>query len=493
MYMNLHLINHDMRYAAEQTLLTLFPQERPVYPQGEPEGDRAELALYQGESRFTAVCRLYLNGQMYRGTAYAEKSQITDELTQNRLLGRAIKLSFYRAALKSGLEPPVWGSLTGIRPGKLMSKLLEEGLSPKAALTRFNKEYEVSPQRAELCLHTAKASLAQAADLQERDVCLYVGIPFCPTRCGYCSFVSQSVQKSMNLIPPFLDCLYREIDRTGQVLAELGCRPVALYLGGGTPTTLSPLQLDELFNRLEAAFDFSAIKEITVEAGRPDTITAEKLSVLRAHKVTRVSVNPQTMDDNVLQAIGRAHTAQDVLTALDLVRQAGDFQVNMDLIAGLPQDSPEGFSRTLDAVLALDPENITIHTLSLKKGSRIMLGDTPRPDGSQVGQMLTEANARLMAGGWKPYYLYRQKYIAGGFENVGWQKGGTENIYNICIMEELCSIISMGGGASTKLNAPGGRIERIFNPKYPREYIYGIEKVLESKNDIKELLKWHMT
>jgi len=477
-----------MRYALEQMLLTLYPNQRPVYPEGKPEGDRCESVLSEGRERYTAVCRLVFGNETFTGRAYAEKSRFTDELTRTRLLGRAVKLSFYRAALKSGAETPVWGSLTGIRPGKLMARLLESGMSDRAAVSAFMRENGVSRERAQLCLHTAHAGLDCAASLGERDVCLYVGIPFCPTRCSYCSFVSQSVQKSMKLIPPFLDALYREIDETGKVLERLSLHPIALYLGGGTPTTLSAEQLDTLFTRLEAAFDFSHMREITVEAGRPDTITAEKLSALKSHGVGRVSVNPQSMDDRVLEAIGRRHSARDVANALELVRRAGSFQVNMDLIAGLPADSVKGFSETLEKVLALEPENVTVHTLALKKGSEIMLGDTPRPDGEQVGRMLDAAASALTGRGYAPYYLYRQKFMSGGYENVGWQRDGTENIYNICIMEELCSIISLGGGASTKLCLGNGRIERIFNPKYPQEYIEGMEKVLGSKRRIEELL-----
>lgn len=486
--MKLYLFDNDCRYAAEQILLTMFPSERPEYPEGPPCGDRAELYLHRGEKLFTACCRLYLNGSRFLGKASVSREQITDELTLSRFTQRIIKLSFYRAARRSGCPRPVWGSLTGIRPGKLLSKLLEEGLSDGEALKAFRRQYDVSRQRAQLCLYTAHSGLSCLNSLEPQDICLYVGIPFCPTRCSYCSFVSQSVQKSMKLIPAYLDALYREIDKTAEVTKRLGLRPIALYLGGGTPTTLSASQLNDLFLRLEAAFDLSSLRETTVEAGRPDTISAEKLTVLKAHGVTRVSVNPQTMDDAVLETIGRRHTAKDVLDALELVRSVGGFQVNMDLIAGLPKDTPQGFKKTLDTVLALSPENITIHTLALKKGSEIMLGDTQRPSAAQVGQMLDYGNGALFAEGYRPYYLYRQKYMSGGFENVGWQRSKTENIYNICIMEELCSIISMGGGASTKLCAGHGRIERMFDPKYPAEYMDNIEKILSDKERIEEIL-----
>ena len=486
--MNIYLTNNDYRYAAEQILLTMFPGEKPEYPEKPMPGDRAEIALFQGEKYFTAVCRLTLDRQPFKGSAKVSSELITDELTRDRYLQRIIKISFYRAAIRSGRPKPVWGCLTGIRPGKLMSRLLESGFSDNAAKAAFCSDYDVSPERAELCLHTAHAAMAVEKALLPQDVCLYIGIPFCPTRCAYCSFVSQSVSRSMKLIPEYLDALYLEIEAAAAVIGSLGLRPVSVYFGGGTPTTLSAAQLDDLCTRLEAAFDLSAVTEFTVEAGRPDTITKEKLRALKAHGVTRVSVNPQTMDDAVLEAIGRKHTAADVLSALEEVRAVGGFQVNMDLIAGLPKDTPSGFRRTLEQVLALSPENITIHTLALKKGSEIMLEDTKRPSAEQVGEMLDYAVSALSGGGYAPYYLYRQKYMSGGFENVGWQRDGTENIYNICIMEELCSIISMGGGGSTKLCVGGGRIERIFDPKYPAEYIAGIEKIVSDKNRILDIL-----
>ena len=486
--MKMYLNGHDCRYAAEQMLLTLFPGEHPEYPEGKPSGDRAELSYFEGKKRGTAVCRLVREGRSFRGRAAFEHSRAPDALSRARLMQRVVALSFYRAARASGVEKPVWGALTGIRPGKLMSKLLQEGLSDRAALSKFTHDYDADTSRAKLCLHTAHAGLETEAALEPRDICLYIGIPFCPTRCAYCSFVSLSVEKSMKRIPEYLAALDREIDETAAVVKKLGLRPIAVYMGGGTPTTLSPSQLDRLCAKLENTFDFSSVREYTVEAGRPDTITHEKLEALKRHGVTRVSVNPQTMDDRVLAAIGRKHTAADVLTALRAVRETGGFLVNMDLIAGLPADTPEGFQKTLKTVLLLAPENVTVHTLALKKGSGIMREDTPLPPPGDVGEMITAADEALFQAGYLPYYLYRQKYMSGGFENVGWQKDGTESLYNICIMEELCSIIALGGGGSTKLCMGNGRIERLFDPKYPAEYIGNIEKVLADKRKIVQLL-----
>ena len=470
--MRLYFSGPDCRYAAEQSLLMLFPGEKPEYPEGSPSGERCELRVSRGAKYTVCTALLVRSGAAFRGRAQAENPDPADEYALRGCENRLVKLAFYRAALASGLPRPEWGSLSGVRPAKLMDAYLREGLSPRAAKGRFMREYFVSGSRAQLCLDAALAAQEAARSLDERDVCLYVGIPFCPTRCAYCSFVSQSVEKSMKLMEPFLDALLLDIRATAAETRRAGLRPVALYMGGGTPTTLSAAQLDRLCAALEREFDLSALREYTVEAGRPDTITAEKLRVLRAHGVGRVSVNPQTMSDSVLEAIGRRHTAQDIVDALALVRECGGFEVNMDLIAGLPTDTAGGFSRTLDAVLSLAPENVTVHTLSLKRGSGLTLAGRPLPEAGEVRAMLDEAMERLAGSGYAPYYLYRQKNMAGGFENVGWTKPGSENLYNICIMEELCSILAMGAGGSTKLVADGGkRIKRFIAPKYPQEYI----------------------
>lgn len=470
--MRLYFSGHDCRYAAEQSLLMLFPGEKPEYPEGSPSGERCELRVSRGAKYTVCTALLVRSGAAFRGRAQAENPDPADEYALRGCENRLVKLAFYRAALASGLPKPEWGSLSGVRPAKLMDAYLREGLSPRAAKGRFMREYFVSGSRAQLCLDAALAAQEAARSLDERDVCLYVGIPFCPTRCAYCSFVSQSVEKSMKLMEPFLDALLLDIRATATETRRAGLRPVALYMGGGTPTTLSAAQLDRLCAALEREFDLSALREYTVEAGRPDTITAEKLRVLRAHGVGRVSVNPQTMSDSVLEAIGRRHTAQDIVDALALVRECGGFEVNMDLIAGLPTDTAGGFSRTLDTALSLAPENVTVHTLSLKRGSGLTLAGRPLPEAGEVRAMLDEAMERLAGSGYAPYYLYRQKNMAGGFENVGWTKPGSENLYNICIMEELCSILAMGAGGSTKLVADGGkRIKRFIAPKYPQEYI----------------------
>ena len=497
--MRLYCIGHDYKYAVEQMLLTLFPEERPEYPEGKPSGECMQIRLSRGRRFITAGCILRRGGSVARGRASAPLEALSSELETDRVCQRLVKNAMYRAALRAGHGRPAWGALTGVRPGKLFCALLQQGLGEQEALRRFIEEYDVSPERAALCLDTSRQTRKLAAELEERDVCLYVGIPFCPTRCAYCSFVSQSVEKSMKLMEPFFEALLQELRAVAAQARALGLRVISIYMGGGTPTTLSAEMLDRLCAALAEAFDLGALREYTVEAGRPDTITEEKLRVLRRWGVDRVSVNPQTMSDRVLEAIGRRHSAADIVEALDKVRRIGGFAVNMDLIAGLPADSFEGFSDTLDKVLALAPENVTVHTLSIKNGSRIMTEGTELPPAEEVGRMLDLAGSRLRAAGYAPYYLYRQKFMSGGFENVGWAKPGTENLYNVCIMEELCSILAMGAGGSTKLvRTDGGRNIRLMAPKYPQEYIRAIGNTCEEKEKIaqfyrawKETDLWH--
>jgi oxygen-independent coproporphyrinogen-3 oxidase len=482
--MELFLLNHNYRYAVEQMLLTMFPKERPVYP-GAPSGaPAAELALKRGGRFATARCRLSLEGGTYRGEARVSLRSFTDPLVEERLLQRAVKLAFYRAALRSGALRPVWGALTGIRPASLVRRLLDEGLSERAAMSRFIRDYDVSPERAAMCLQTALESRRARQSLERRDVCLYIGIPYCPTRCAYCSFVSADVSRSMESIPSFLTALGREMEAAAAAVRACNLRVVSVYMGGGTPTTLSEEQLEGLCTQLGNLFDLRSLREYCVEAGRPDTITAGKMAVLRRHGVTRVSVNPQSMSDRVLEAIGRRHSAARVAEALEIVRGAGDFDVNMDLIAGLPADDPANFEESLLSVLRFKPENITVHTLALKKGSRLLLEGTALPSAEEVGQMLDAARKHLKAAGFMPYYLYRQKFMSGGFENVGWTRPAHASLYNLCMMEELCSILAMGCGASTKLVTGTGRLERLFNPKYPREYIAGLDRVIGDKTKI---------
>ena len=472
--MKVQLIGHDEKYALEQSLLTLFPGEKPVYGMVDEAVDTrwARVTLTEDGETVQVTTELGVDGKA-AAHSYSYPLSGTDYEKEGQRR-HAIGISFFGAAKDLLGISPAWGSLTGVRPAKVALSLIREGGKARAE-KELQELYCVTPARARLAIEAADAGIRAAAELEPNDISLYVGIPFCPTRCAYCSFVAQSVEKSFSLVEPYLEALFDEIAAAGQLVRELGLNIKSFYMGGGTPTTLSASQMDRLLTKLEQNFDFTSLAELTIEAGRPDTIDEEKLRVLRAHNTTRVSINPQTMEDNVLAAIGRRHTADDIRRAMEQVRTASFQHVNMDLIAGLPEDTPEGFARSLDEVISMGADNITVHTLSLKKGSRITLEGSRIPGADEVAQMLDYADPTLRKNGFAPYYLYRQKYMSGSFENVGWTKPGGTGLYNIYIMEELHSILSLGAGGSTKM-VGGGQIRRAFNAKYPREYIDRPEK-----------------
>jgi len=492
--MKLIFHGHDERYAVEQSLLAFFPEERPVYDPGADEAGTAVVNLSTGAVYTTAATAITRGGKTARGVSRVTIPAELDPYEAERRRQKAVKLSFFKAARALTGITPTWGALTGIRPGKLAERFLLEGNSPRQVDRILDKTYYVAPERRRLAIETAQAGLRAKAELLPEDISLYVGIPFCPTRCAYCSFVSQSVEKSLPMIEPYLDVLCQEITDAAAMVRETGLHVKSFYMGGGTPTTLSAAQMDRLLTHLNRSFDLSGCVEYCIEAGRPDTITRDKLQVLLDHGADRISVNPQSLDDRVLAAIGRRHTARDIQEAMALATGMGFPHVNMDLIAGLPEDTPEGFRRTLDTCLTYGADNITVHTLALKKGSRILLEGLTIPSAAAVGAMLDYADPALRGKGFVPYYLYRQKYMSGSFENVGWCIPGAEGLYNIYIMEELHSILSLGAGGSTKMVDPAGnRITRVFHAKYPNEYITRPEKLRENLESFRqfhrELLK----
>lgn len=483
--MKLEFHGHDERYTVEQSLLNLFPGELPVYGPILPEDENwAVVTWREDEKRGHALVEL-----CWRGEAVSSGYEVPLSGTPYEREGRrryAVGAAFFRAYQDITGNTPPWGMLTGVRPDKLVTEALAAGKPPEAARELLEERYFVTPRRAALALETGTAAFEAAKSLGPRDVAVYIGIPFCPTRCAYCSFVSQSVEKSFSLVEPYVEALTAEIAAGGRMAREAGLRVRAMYMGGGTPTTLSAAQLDRVLAAFEAAFGpaLDGCGEITVEAGRPDTITAEKLAVLKARGVQRVSVNPQTMEENVLRAIGRRHSPGDVGRAMELAEKLGFPHVNMDLIAGLPEDTPEGFRRSLERCLQFGTDNVTVHTLALKKGSRILLEGLSIPGPEAVGEMLDCAEPALRRAGYAPYYLYRQKYMSGSFENIGWTRPGGECLYNIYIMSELCSILSFGAGGSTKMVDPSRRlIQRRFNPKFPKEYTERPEKALSNQAD----------
>ncbi|MBR7011134.1 MAG: coproporphyrinogen dehydrogenase HemZ [Oscillospiraceae bacterium] len=481
--MKLYLHGHSDRYALEQLQLCLFPEEPMEFCDKPFRGDGAVSRLSYGKKYLTATAKITRNGVTTRGIQRLALEKETYAL-RRRILQRA----YYLAALPQLPAAPPWGALSGVRPTKLSTRHLLAGGTAESADRLMEETFFVTPARRRLCVQASLASVEAARLLAPSDVSVYVGIPFCPTRCSYCSFVSQTEGSAGKLLTPYLDCLLREIETVGAGMRRSGLTLRTLYIGGGTPTTLSAPQIRLLMEAINRHFDRSRLIEYTVEAGRPDTIDPEKLRIIRELGAGRVSINPQTMNDAVLRAVGRRHSAADIERAFFQAQEAGFASINMDLIAGLPEDDPESFARSLDRVLALNPSNITVHTLALKKGAELFHRREALPSQAAVEEMVDCANAALSARGYAPYYLYRQKYMTGSLENVGWCRDGDACLYNIYMMEELSSILALGGGAVSKRNLPENRLERQCNPKYPKQYVERIQEVLAEKTALLEQL-----
>ena len=472
--MKLTLIGHDDRYAVEQLQMSLFDLQA--------DGE-AVSTLHRGKQWLTAVTKITKNN---RTVTASKRLKASDETV--RLRRQALQQSYYLAAIQLLEELPPWGALAGVRPTKISTKHLLEGGTEKSAAKLMEKTYFVTPERRRLALDCSRSTVEAVRKQGDNDISLYVGIPFCPTRCAYCSFVSRTIGRRTELLDPYLDALHREIAMTGRLLADDRKQVRTVYIGGGTPTTLSSQQMATLLDAIRDSFDLSGCLEFTVEGGRPDTLSYEKLKTIRDHGADRMSINPQTMVDAVLKKCGRPHTGSDVLQAYQWAKDAGFEDINMDLIAGLPGDNFDGFRYSLDAVAALEPANITVHTLALKKGADLFEKKVALPSAQEVTEMVAYANHTLSDLSYKPYYLYRQKYMSGSFENVGWSKNHRDCLYNIYMMEEIHTILSLGGGGMNKVNLPGGRLERFHNPKFPEQYIEMIDSVLEDKKKLFELL-----
>ncbi len=381
---------------------------------------------------------------------------------------------------------PEWGTLTGVRPTKLVNELMaRESLSFRGAGEILRRDYYVSDEKISLLLETCGNQSFLTSKPAGRSVGVYIGIPFCPTRCLYCSFTSN--QADAEEIERYLSALFLEIESAGERLKSLNVDIESLYIGGGTPTSLDEDQLDRLLSCVRAHFNLAGVKEFCVEAGRPDTITAGKLAVLRNYGADRISINPQSMNGKTLSLIGRSHDADDIYRAFEIADGSGIPLVNTDIIAGLPGEDYDMFMHTLDEVISLSPSNITVHTLAVKRASRLIETDSDyhyRQRGGDVGRMVSDARRKLAGCGYHPYYMYRQKHMAGNFENVGYAKKGTESVYNIRIMDEHQTIAAIGaGGISKAYYHDENRLERVPNVSNYRIYIDRIDEMIKRKKD----------
>lgn len=476
--MQLICLNHRFGFEMENIIRIYFPMEKlAVSTEDLPLQDGVfYTCLAENGQGATLTARVQLDGKTETQQRFALHGSGFEDDCELLL---AAALCACLTAL-TGYKPP-WGLLTGVRPSKLMRRLLEDG-GEQAAFHRFEEELEVSKEKTALAYAVAKAEDAVVALSDEKSCSQYVSIPFCPTRCSYCSFVSHSVQSAAKLIPQYTELLCEEIAANARYAKDLGLRTETFYIGGGTPTSLTAEQLRSITDAVSRSLDVGALREYTVEAGRPDTIDEEKLQVLAAAGVTRISVNPQTFSSKILENIGRKHSADDIYKAFYKSRAVGFKCINMDLIAGLPGDTPDGFADSLQQAIGLAPENITVHTLALKRSSSLVTGNTWQQAARETTKMLETAFKRLTQAGYMPYYMYRQSKSVGNLENVGWCKPGTECLYNVYMMEEIHTVLAAGGGAVTKLKDPySTRIERIFNFKYPYEYVSRFEELLQRK------------
>ncbi len=387
------------------------------------------------------------------------------------VLGVAGEIMHYR---------PSWGMLTGVRPSKVATELLLKGYTKSQTRKALSSDYLVLPKKASLAIDVARREQKIIGTPDRRDCSVYISIPFCPTRCSYCSFVSYTSKRLLSLIPDYLTLLCREVRQKFATVKELGLNVLSVYIGGGTPTILTADQLKVLLATVAECTDVSALREFTLESGRPDTIDAEKMAVAAAYGVTRVCVNPQTLCEEVLKGVGRCHSTEDFYKAYDIARSSGIDCINTDLIVGLPGDNFDTFAATFDEILRLAPENITVHTFCVKKAAEILREGKRVYNlrGGDAGKCVDYSQIRALEEGYAPYYMYRQKNMVGNYENVGFAKEGTECLYNIYMMEEVHSIFAAGAGAVTKLvdyAAPNSGqksvIRRLFNPKYPYEYL----------------------
>ena len=471
-----------------QTLCMIF------FP-GEKFGENAEelpgspelsLALNKNKEGVEARAVVSAAGKTVEAVRFVEYNETRDP-------DKALKMACGAAVIAACGEllgyRPSWGMLTGVRPSKVATELLQSGLGKTKTKKALMADYLVIPKKAALATDVALNEQKIIGEIDPRDCSVYISIPFCPTRCAYCSFVSYTSDKLLSLIPDYLAHLLLDMEKTFAKIKQLGLKVKTVYIGGGTPTILTADQLRLLLSKIAEWIDVSALEEYTLESGRPDTITAEKFAVAKEYGVTRVCVNPQSLCEEVLSRIGRCHSVEEFFRAYDVARASGIPNVNTDLIVGLPGDTFKTFSATFDKILSLAPENITVHTFCIKKAAEIVKTGSSIYSfrGGDAGKCVDYSQLKAQQEGYLPYYMYRQKNTVGNLENVGFAKEGTEGRYNVYMMEEVHSIFACGAGAVAKLvdynPLIGGKpvIERLFYPKYPYEYLK--DESTDEKND----------
>ena len=458
---------------------------------------KIDLANHPSSYELTELIKEFLRPSEYQvlngrsGSMKQKENKTADyegEFVEISLAGREMNRDQAKQWLFRELERetgyrPEWGTLTGVRPVKMANELMDQkGYTPDEVRLLLKDYYYLNDEKADLVMETSEVQRPVTEQQAGRTFGLYIGIPFCPTRCIYCAFTSN--QQPYSEIQRYLKALLKEVAAVGKRCRDLQIRPESVYLGGGTPTTLRAGDLDVLLSAVEDAFDMSSVREYCVEAGRPDTITADRLKVIQSHGVGRISINPQSMNDSTLEKIGRTHRSADIRKAFEIAGPFHSLIINSDIIAGLPDEDYDMFMHTLREVIALGPQNITVHTLAVKRSSKLHEMDAEYHYAErETGRMVYDARRVLAQHGYRPYYMYRQKHMAGNFENVSYARPGTESVYNIRIMDEHQTIIALGaGGISKAYYGPSNRLERVPNVSNYSIYIERIDEMIERKN-----------
>lgn len=479
------------KYYVQTLCMVFFPGVR--FSDDEDDGCSIEVTVSENEAGASATVLLNYNNKTIESH---REEPYRPEIPRDRTVKIVVGAAVIAAAGDAVGYKPSWGMLTGVRPSKVATELLHMGYSKTKVKKLLNSDYFVMQKKASLATEVAINEAAIIGTPDKRDCSVYISIPFCPSRCAYCSFVSYTSNRLLSLIPQYLDRLVSDIKATFATINELGLNVKTVYIGGGTPTILEPDQLRYLLSTITGCTDVAKLEEFTLESGRPDTVTAEKFAVAKEYGVTRICVNPQTLSDDVLRNIGRNHSSDEFFRAYDIARASGIKYINTDLIAGLPGDKFKNFSSTFDKILQLRPDNITVHTFCVKKSSDFLRrgSNVYSLRGGDVGKCVDYSQIKSLQAGYKPYYMYRQKNTVGNFENVGFALPGAEGRYNIYMMEEVHSIFAVGAGAVSKMmrpvSSPGEKntILRLFNQKYPYEYLSN-GKITELCNNYKEFYK----
>ena len=483
--MNLVIDNHAFQYETEKLLRVFFPSTKIAVTNA--RNDEADYVLTTlsplPDGAAIAVSYALLGKTGEKALTVSRGEAVFGEREDDLYERRMVQILYDLLRDLTGYTPP-WGILTGVRPAKLML-LLSSRYGEEAATTYFQTELRVSKEKTVLALSVAKTETPITLESTPHSFSLYVSIPFCPSRCSYCSFVSHSNEQAKKLIPHYVELLCRELAETAALAKQRDLHLESVYIGGGTPTALSAQELKTVTDAIRQNFDLTPETEFTIEAGRPDSVSDEKFDVIKKAGATRISINPQTFSDDVLRTIGRRHTSEQTKAALQMARRHGFDNINMDLIAGLPTDTPQSFRHTLETTLSFQPENVTVHTLAHKRASTLVTKQLETGSVEAAGEMLSYAAQRLTEAGYVPYYMYRQSNCLGNLENVGWAKKGYACRYNIFMMEETHTVLAVGAGAVTKLRSPfSNDLERIFNHKYPYEYIDRFDELIERKGRI---------